>query len=177
MRHPRTTSEPGAADRAALQAVTRRHFFRESAIGIGSMALASLLDERLFADAPGAPKGPLAVRPPQVPLDAPTHWRLVLLDGTWRQAHRLLHAHPGLQRLPRWPLASPPPSRYAVRKARREDQRSTLEATCLALGALEGRPAHYAPLLAAFDGWVAALMAWRNGGPGDGGTPAGSAGP
>ena len=109
-----------------------------------------------------APTGPGAPAPTVV---EPAAWRLVVLDGTWRQAHRLLQAHPALQDLPRWPLPDPPPSRYAVRKARRAEQRSTLEATCLALGLLEGRAAHYQPLLAAFDGWVAAQLAWRANGP------------
>lgn len=118
------------------------------------------------ADPVGASTGGLApMAAPSPPLADPAAWRLVLLDGTWRQAHRLLHAHPALLRLPRWPLPSPPPSRYCVRKARRADQRSTLEAACLALGALEGRVEHYAPLLEAFDGWVAAQLAWRDGGP------------
>ena len=51
--------------RAFLQAVTRRHFFRQAGFGIGSVALTALLNERLFADGPqaGAPN-PLAVRPP-----------------------------------------------------------------------------------------------------------------
>ena len=41
---------------------TRRHFFREAGFGIGSLALLSLMDERLFAATPAA--DPLAVRPP-----------------------------------------------------------------------------------------------------------------
>jgi hypothetical protein len=48
-----------------LQAVTRRQFFGRCATGIGSLALASLLNERLFAartplvaDNPMAPRGP-----------------------------------------------------------------------------------------------------------------------
>ncbi|MBL8350303.1 MAG: DTW domain-containing protein [Burkholderiaceae bacterium] len=80
---------------------------------------------------------------------------LLVLDGTWRKTRRLLHDNPWLAALPRWPLRSPPPSRYAIRKARRPGQLSTLEATCLALGTLEGDAGRYAPLLAAFDGWVA----------------------
>lgn len=83
--------------------------------------------------------------------------RLVLLDGNWRQARALLQANPLLQALPRWALPAPPPSRYAIRRAQRPEQRSTLEAACLALGALEGRPAHYAPLLDAFSAWVATM--------------------
>jgi DTW domain-containing protein len=86
---------------------------------------------------------------------APDGLRLVLLDGTWRQTRQMLRDHALLQQLPRCPLPAPPPSRYTIRKAQRPDQRSTLEAACLALGALDGSPARYAPLLAAFDGWVA----------------------
>lgn len=119
----------------------------------------------LYPEQPGGTPGGPAVAAPPVPLANPGRWRLVLLDGTWRQANRLLQDHPALQRLPRWALPMPPPSRYTVRKARRAEQRSTLEAACLALGALEGRHAHFAPLLAAFEAWVAAQMGWRQGGP------------
>jgi DTW domain-containing protein len=85
--------------------------------------------------------------------------RLLVLDGTWRQSRQLLHLNPALQALPRLALQGPPPSLYAARKAQRADQRSTLEATCLALGQLEAQPERYAPLLQAFAGWVQALQA------------------
>ena len=40
-----------------LQLITRRHFFSSSGFGIGTLALGSLLEERLFAQAPHfAPK-------------------------------------------------------------------------------------------------------------------------
>ena len=80
--------------------------------------------------------------------------QLVLLDGTWRKTRKLLHLNPWLQQLPRFALPTPPPSRYLIRKAQQADQRSTLEAACLALAALEQRPAHYAPLLQALSNWV-----------------------
>ena len=80
--------------------------------------------------------------------------QLVLLDGTWRKTRKLLHLNPLLQELPRYALCALPPSRYGHRKAQQPDQRSTLEAACLALGALEQRPLHYAPLLQAFSHWV-----------------------
>ena len=38
----------------SLLTLTRRHFFRQAGFGIGSLALASLLDERLFAAVEGA---------------------------------------------------------------------------------------------------------------------------
>jgi Protein of unknown function (DUF1501) len=46
-----------------LRAITRRHFFRSSGVGLGAVALASLLNQRDVAAAP-AVRNPLAVRPP-----------------------------------------------------------------------------------------------------------------
>src|SRR2546430_16610320 len=51
--------------RQQLTAITRRQFFGRCATGIGSMALASLLNEKLFAAAlSAAPDNPLAPRSP-----------------------------------------------------------------------------------------------------------------
>lgn len=65
---------------AHLKAVTRRHFFRDSGTGIGAMALASLLNENLFAASPGKDLGragdPLAVRAPHF---APKAERVIYL--------------------------------------------------------------------------------------------------
>ena len=133
---------------------------------------------RWLADpAAAAPPGPAAAAPralllypgasgqavvtPDLPLADPARWRLVLLDGTWRQTRQLLRLNPLLQRLPRWALPAPPPSRYAIRRAQRPEQRSTLEAACLALATLQDDAERFAPLLAAFDGWVAAELARR----------------
>lgn len=95
---------------------------------------------------------------------SPAPTGLVVLDGTWRKTLKMLHLNPLLQALPRCPFpagAALPPSCYGIRKAQRPEHRSTLEATCLALGLLEGRPAHYAPLLQAFEGWVRGQAARR----------------
>ncbi|MEO5687766.1 MAG: tRNA-uridine aminocarboxypropyltransferase [Burkholderiaceae bacterium] len=93
----------------------------------------------------------ISVKPPAV---RPT--RLVVLDGTWRKSLRMLHANPLLQSLPRWPVAADRPARYrALRKARLATQLSTLEATCAALADIESEPQRYAPLLDAFDRFVA----------------------
>jgi DTW domain-containing protein len=83
---------------------------------------------------------------------------LVVLDATWRKSRKLLHCNPLLRPLPRLSLQAPPPSLYApLRKAQQpQHQRSTLEATALALQQLEGDVARYQPLLAAFEGFVAA---------------------
>jgi len=52
-----------------LLGVTRRHFFRDCGIGVGKIALASLLADSLGrrAVASEAPRGPLDPRPPHVP--------------------------------------------------------------------------------------------------------------
>ena len=115
---------------------------------------------------------PAAGAPARLPMDCDSNTpgphappaaasRLVVLDGTWRKTRKLLHLNPLLQTLPRCPLPVLPPSLYRIRKAQRTEQRSTLEAVCLALGGLEGRPSHYAPLLQAFDGWVQSQAARR----------------
>jgi DTW domain-containing protein YfiP len=85
-----------------------------------------------------------------------------VLDGTWRKSLKLLHSHPALGALPRLALAAPPPTHYrAIRKARRPDQVSTLEATCQALAQLEGDTARYAPLHEAFGRFVQRQQAMR----------------
>jgi len=88
-------------------------------------------------------------------LAGPQKLRLVVLDATWRKSRKMLHLSPALQRLPRLALADVPTGRYAIRKAHAPGQLSTLEATCAALAQLEGNTAHWQPLLAAFDGFVA----------------------
>ena len=117
----------------------------------------------LYPDAPGARRPPVEAWPQPA--------QLVLLDGTWRQARTLLRGHPALQALPRWALPALAPSAYRIRRAQQPMQRSTLEAACTALGLLEDRPAHYAPLLAAFSGWVDAVAARAGPGRGTGGRP------
>src|SRR6478736_5161188 len=47
-------------------ATTRRHFLRDSSLGLGSMALASLLNDRLFAE----DEGPLAPKKSHFPAKA-----------------------------------------------------------------------------------------------------------
>ncbi len=101
---------------------------------------------------------------PAVPPEPPDptamgEWQLVLIDATWRKARKMLALNPLLQALPRWSLQALPPSRYAIRKAQRPEQRSTLEAACLGLGQIEREPARYGALLSAFDGWVAQCAA------------------
>ena len=71
-----------------------------------------------------------------------------------RQSLRLAGGGSGTT-LPR--LALPErPGRYAIRRAHRPGQLSTLEAGLHALVLLEGHPAHFEPLWAAFEAFVQA---------------------
>lgn len=85
---------------------------------------------------------------------------LVVPDGTWRKARKLLHMNPLLARLPRVRLTDAPPSRYRLRKAPGPDALSTLEAITQALEVLES-PASFQALLKPFDtlidGQIAAM--------------------
>jgi DTW domain-containing protein len=101
------------------------------------------------------------------PMHAPCVWqdparlRLVVLDATWRKSRKMLHLNPLLQALPRYVLQDQPTSRYSIRKAHQPDQLSTLEAVCTALAQIECSNQPFAPLLRAFDGFVAQQAAYQ----------------
>ena len=100
----------------------------ERAIGVGELAQAS---------------GPL---------------RLIVPDGTWRKARKLLHLNPGLASLPRATLPEGLVSRYRLRKAPMPGALSTLEAIVTALNLLEGDD-RFDALLKPFDAMIEAQIA------------------
>ncbi len=63
--------------------------------------------------------------------------KLVVIDGTWSQAHRMYRDSPWLQKLPRYSLNPVEPSRYRIRKEPRHECLSTLESTAMALRMIE----------------------------------------
>jgi DTW domain-containing protein YfiP len=101
---------------------------------------------------PGASAMDLAVERPPGPIT------LIVLDGTWWQARKLLRRNPGLEALPQLRLAPATPSRYRIRREPHEHCVATIEALALALRALDGdaadADARYAALLAPFDAMV-----------------------
>ena len=78
---------------------------------------------------------------------------LVVPDGTWRKARKLLHLNPLLAQLPRVTLPEGALSRYRLRKAPGPGALSTVEAIVQALDILEA-PASYAPLLRPFEALI-----------------------
>ncbi len=76
---------------------------------------------------------------------------LVVIDGTWLQADRMLRDNPSLAALPRVGLVHDRESGYiGLRREPAPGHLSTIEAVALALGALERDPARFAPMCEAF---------------------------
>ncbi|MBA1190972.1 DTW domain-containing protein [Pseudomonas entomophila] len=94
---------------------------------------------------------------PSRPEDRPL--LLVVPDGTWRKARKLLHLNPALATLPRVSLGDEAaPSRYRLRKAPGEGALSTIEAVTRALNELEA-PANFDELLRPFDALIEGQIA------------------
>jgi len=87
----------------------------------------------------------LRARPPRT---------VIVVDGTWSQARKLLRLNPFLLELPRIGLAPARPSNYRIRREPSAECVSTIEALVHLLGALEGAPERFEPVLEAFDRMV-----------------------
>jgi tRNA-uridine aminocarboxypropyltransferase len=97
---------------------------------------------------------PLAAVPPA---QRPAH--LVLLDGTWGNAHRLYRSNPWLGGLPHFHLEPEEPGRYRIRGEPDPLGRSTIEAIIGALRILEPETAGLDRLGQAFDAMIDAQVA------------------
>jgi DTW domain-containing protein YfiP len=76
---------------------------------------------------------------------------LFAVDGTWHQAEKMLRLSPTLAALPRVSVDARRPSGYGeLRREPGSVHLSTLEAVAIALAALEGDPARFGPMIAAF---------------------------
>ncbi|TXT40623.1 MAG: DTW domain-containing protein [Comamonadaceae bacterium] len=176
---PWVTPTPHATEVLILQHPLEVHHAKNTArllhlsLPGSRLLVGEVFDDTVLRTAMPEPKYTVLLYPPtahaghQVPapldtarLQDPAQLRLVLLDATWRKSRKMLHLNPLLQSLPRLSLHDMPASAYLIRKAHQPGQLSTLEATCAALAQLEGDPARFEPLLAAFDGFVAQQLGW-----------------
>ncbi len=78
---------------------------------------------------------------------------LVVPDGTWRKARKLLHLNPLLAELPRVCLPAGLQSRYRLRKAPEEGALATIEAITVALN-LQEAPTCFDELLRPFEALI-----------------------
>ena len=118
-------------------------------------ALAAAVDGRTAVLFPGAG----ALDPLAVPGGPPT--TLIVLDGTWIQARKMLARSRLLQRLPRVAFTPARPGNYRIRREPAAHCLATVEAVADVLGRLEGEGARFAPMLRAFDHLVERQLAFK----------------
>ncbi|MET0501856.1 MAG: tRNA-uridine aminocarboxypropyltransferase [Candidatus Binatia bacterium] len=66
--------------------------------------------------------------------------QLIVPDGTWRQARKILSRHPELKELPRVKISTPNHSTFQLRAQSRPERMATLQAIAQGLGIIEGEP-------------------------------------
>src|SRR5262245_62571945 len=76
---------------------------------------------------------------------------LVVVDGTWWQARKLLKRNAALAALPQIRFTPPAPSNYRIRREPADHCVATVEALAQVLGALEGDADRFAALLRPFE--------------------------
>jgi DTW domain-containing protein YfiP len=79
---------------------------------------------------------------------------LVVVDGTWWQARKLLRRNAALAALPQIRFTPPSPSNYRIRKEPANHCVATVEALAHVLGALEGDADRFAALLRPFEAMI-----------------------
>jgi DTW domain-containing protein YfiP len=158
LQHPREADVPiGTAKLAELGLPNSRRF-----VGVDFAsdreAVAALSD-------PEAPAILLYPSPDALPLsEIPKGARvtLVVVDGTWWQAQKLLKLNPLLRSLPHYVLSPSTPSRYRIRREPAEHCVSTIEAVARALSELEADSGEVERVLAPFDAMVEHQLAFAS---------------
>lgn len=112
-------------------------------------ALAAQPDTAVLFPGPGA-LAPGSVRPRT----------LIVVDGTWSEARKLLERSPVLRVLPRIGLDVEVPGRYRFRREPAPHCLATVEAVVQVLAQLDGPAERYTGLLAAFERMVTAQLVY-----------------
>ncbi|WP_437736878.1 DTW domain-containing protein [Sorangium sp. So ce1335] len=84
------------------------------------------------------------------PAAGPPVRSLLVVDGTWWQARKMLALNPRLASVRRIGITPRAPGNYRIRREPRPECLATVEAVASALGALEGEPARFDAMLRAF---------------------------
>jgi hypothetical protein len=94
-------------------------------------------------------------------LDDGTCDTLIVIDGTWSQARRMLTHNSALRALPHIGFVPESPGRYRIRREPAPHCRATIEAVVETLGRLEHAPTRFRPMLAAFDHMVEGQLHYK----------------
>jgi len=142
LQHPREHGMPiGTAHMATL-------CLPQASLHVGLAWDGSEVLERACADPerpavllyPGPEARDILQDPPPAPVT------LIVVDGTWSQARKLVRGNPQLAALPRYAFHAPEPSHYRIRREPRAEYVSTLEALMHVLGAIEGNAERFRAL-------------------------------
>jgi DTW domain-containing protein YfiP len=150
LQHPRESAVPIGTARLAELALPNA----ERHVGVDFTSSARVREILADGSAPAVLLYPspgardLAVDPPTGPVT------LLVLDGTWWQAKKLLKTNPELARLPRFAFDPPEPSRYRIRREPERHCVSTIEAIAHALSFLEREARGLHALLKPFEAMV-----------------------
>jgi len=147
VQHPRETRVPVSTCRMAHLSLPNS----ELHVGLGAVGNPRL--EALCAEAEVAVLFPSEGATDVSALPAPPR-TLVVVDGTWSNARKVVERCPLLSRLPRVSFTPARPGNYRIRKEPAEHCLSTIEAVTHVLEALERAPGRFVPLLGAFDAMV-----------------------
>jgi DTW domain-containing protein YfiP len=147
VQHPRETKVPVSTCRMAHLSLPNSEL-HVGLTAVGNARLEALCAEPgvavLFPSEGAVDVGELA-SPPRT---------LVVVDGTWSNARKVVERCPLLSRLPRVSFTPARPGNYRIRKEPAEHCLSTIEAVTHVLEALEHAPGRFVPLLGAFDAMV-----------------------
>ncbi|MEO8874805.1 MAG: tRNA-uridine aminocarboxypropyltransferase [Polyangiaceae bacterium] len=152
LQHPR--EEKVAINTARIAALCLEN--AELSVGVQWKDMKALSDPERPAALlyPGAGAIDVSVSPPKGPIT------LVVVDGTWWQAKKLVRSNPELAALPRYAFQPPSPSDYRIRREPHEDYVSTVEALVHVLSVLEDDPEKFLAMLTPFRAMVDAQLAF-----------------
>lgn len=102
---------------------------------------------------------PAALAPEELPAGPPA--TLLVIDGTWIQARKMLARSAALARCPQIGFVPARPGRYRIRREPAAHCLSTIEAVVEVLGRLEGDPERFRTLLDAFERMVEAQLPYK----------------
>ncbi|XXT23264.1 tRNA-uridine aminocarboxypropyltransferase [Sorangium sp. So ce429] len=95
------------------------------------------------------------------PAGGPPVRSLIVVDGTWWQARKMLALNPRLASVRRIGVTPRAPGNYRIRKEPRPECLATVEAVASALAALEDEPARFDTMLRAFEFMVDRQIAYQ----------------
>ncbi|MCB9742296.1 MAG: DTW domain-containing protein [Alphaproteobacteria bacterium] len=161
--------------RTSCEVLLLRHW-KEAFSSTNTARLAALALPRAELHDYGAPPPHAPLPALEVKLTAPDTWllfpggeaapptprpqRLVVVDGSWRQAAKMVGRVPGLAALPRWSPSPGQSERLRVRLQHHPEGMATLEAVARAVALLDGEDVA-APLERLFDRYVQEIQRLR----------------